>query len=646
MFNSLSHLLQGKNFGIFLLLIIASVLRLYGLFDLQYTYDELSVLDRLKFSSVFEVIEKGVKPDGHPALVQVFLYYYTSVFGIEAWVVKLPFILCGIASVYLVYNIGKRWFSDTPGLIAAAIVGCTQYFVYYSTIARPYASGLFLSLLVLKFWLELLFNEEAQFKHYFGFSIFTVLAAMDHQFSLLFAGLCGLLGLFFVKRIIFKKYIGACIGAVLLYSPHFPIFFNQLGIGGIGVASGDWLSAPRYDFLFHFTHYLFHYSYLFLFTFVGLIIFAYFRQPMRANKTQTKVRLVLCLLFIFSFAIGFFYSRWVNPVLQFSGLIFALPCLLLFLSSFASDIKGVWKWSALLLLIGLGISTLIFNRKYFDLLYRQSFDTYFKTMEETTAAYGKKSVHTILKGDVWMLDFYKQRSRSTLPYDVVGTTSNNYAKCQSIYDTLQTDYLIVADFGPNELLHAALYYPFIYKKIVGYTFEVYVLTKTKTDQQLMDELTSLYATDFKKVPEQISVNPSFISVKNDTSVFKVDSLTEFPPFSLRIENRDLKCKEGQYVVAKITYEAEDTTKALLCGSIDENKKNVYWAGAELSNFYKAKTKTQSVYLSIYVSEDFNDAERELLICLWNNCKANFIVKDFAVYKWDLNPYRYGLLLDF
>ncbi len=641
-----SNLLQGKNFGIFLLLIIASFLRLYGLFDLQYTYDELSVLDRLKFNSVFEVIEKGVKPDGHPALVQVFLYYYTLVFGIEAWVVKLPFILCGIASVYLVYTIGKRWFNATSGLIAATIVCCTQYFVYYSTIARPYASGLFLSLLVLKFWLELLFNEKAQFKHYLGFSIFAVLAAIDHQFSLLFAGLCGLLGLFFLNRSTAKKYVMACLGAVVLYSPHFPIFFNQLGIGGIGVASGDWLSAPRYDFIVNFIRYLFHYSYLFLFAFIGLIVFIYFKQPMPISKTQTKVRLVLCLLFILSFAIGFFYSRWVNPVLQFSGLIFALPCLLLFLSSFASDIKGVWKWSALLLLIGIGLSTLIFNRKYYDLLYTQSFDTYFKTMDKTIREQGNENVHSILKGDVWMLDFYKQKSKSSATFDIIGTTTNNYAQCQAIYDTLKTKFLIVADFGPNELLQAALYYPYVYKKIAAYNFEVYVLSKSVTNEKLMDELEVTYTTDFKSIPEQISVTSSFIKTMNNSSIFSVDSLTEFPPFSLRIKTQDLNCKEGQFIVAKIEYIAQDSVKAILCASIDENKKNVYWAGSELTAFYNTKTKTQTAFLSTYVSEDFNDAKRELLICLWNNRKANFVVKDFSVYKWDLNPYRYGLLLDF
>lgn len=79
-----------ENNIIIAILGIAVFLRFYGFFNLQYTFDELSALNRLEFDSFIEVIKKGVMIDAHPALIQVFLFYYTKLFGTAEWIVKLP----------------------------------------------------------------------------------------------------------------------------------------------------------------------------------------------------------------------------------------------------------------------------------------------------------------------------------------------------------------------------------------------------------------------------------------------------------------------------------------------------------------------------------------------------------------------------
>ena len=72
----------------------------YNFFDLQYTYDELSALNRLEYNSFNELIQKGVMPDAHPALIQVFLYYYALLFGTIEWLIKLPFILLPVFQLF------------------------------------------------------------------------------------------------------------------------------------------------------------------------------------------------------------------------------------------------------------------------------------------------------------------------------------------------------------------------------------------------------------------------------------------------------------------------------------------------------------------------------------------------------------------
>lgn len=116
---------------LFGVLVVAAVLRLYGFHELPYTHDELSALFRLSFGSFNELIEHGVKVDGHPAGVQVFLYYWVALFGEQAWKIKLPFALLGIGSVALVYAIGKKWFTHSVGLYSATfLAGLT--FVWFS----------------------------------------------------------------------------------------------------------------------------------------------------------------------------------------------------------------------------------------------------------------------------------------------------------------------------------------------------------------------------------------------------------------------------------------------------------------------------------------------------------------------------------
>lgn len=634
-----------NNYAILFLLLVASVLRFYHLFDLQYTFDELSALNRLEYNSFSELIKKGVMPDAHPALVQVFLYYYTSVFGTTEWLVKLPFIFTGIGSVYVAYSIGKRWFSETAGLLTATLLACAQFFVFYSVTARPYISGLFLSLLVLKYWLEIVFNDSSKTKYYVLFALFAALAALNHHFSMMFAGLCGILGLFFLQKSNAKKYLLGCAGAVILYSPHFSILINQLKTGGIGVSSGGWLNPPENDFIVNFILYLFHYSYLLIFSFIGIILYAYFTAKKNIHSQQNKIRTALALLFALSFLIGFFYSQKVNPVIQFSTLIFATPCLLLCIASFAGDLTLKGKWISMSLLLVIAISTLIFKRKYYELIYNQPFDTYIQAADKVIKEKGNQNVYSLFKGEPWFLNYYIKKYHSSAIYDVIENEEKNLYDYKSIYDTLSAKYLILGDFNPSQLLQASHYFPFVYKKISGYGYELYVLSKDSSLENLESEKFNPITTDFSSIPKEFNVNKDLIISTSDKKYYRIDSLNEYP-LSFKIKNSLLNCKEGQSIVAEIKYKTEVPIKGLLCASTDANKKNIHWTQNDIDGFYNPNEKMQTAYLSIYVDAKFNAPDNELTIFIWNTKKEKILVSEFSVYVWDNNPYRYGLLSDF
>ena len=109
------------------ILLVASALRFYRFTDIPFTHDEFSVWSRLVYDNLSDILEKGVKlTDTHPAGVQVFLYYWTMLFGKAEWVFKLPFALMGIWSVWMVFLVAKKWFSKTTGFLSAATLATLQ----------------------------------------------------------------------------------------------------------------------------------------------------------------------------------------------------------------------------------------------------------------------------------------------------------------------------------------------------------------------------------------------------------------------------------------------------------------------------------------------------------------------------------------
>ncbi|MES2515671.1 MAG: glycosyltransferase family 39 protein [Bacteroidota bacterium] len=643
----LTQVIKNNSIILFLLL-TASALRLYGLFDLPYTYDELSAVNRLEFDSFGELITKGVMIDAHPALIQVWMYYYSLLFGTTEWLMKLPFIIMGIASVYVVYDIGKRWFNETAGLLTASLLTCAQYFVFYSVIARPYISGLFLCLLTLKFWLEILFTESPQKKHYVLFAVFATLSALNHHFSMMFAALCGLLGLFFLTKTNFKNYLIACATAVILYAPHFPVLFAQLKIGGIGAGSGGWLDPPGNDFILKFIAYLFHYSWIFALVFSAVIVATYFLSEKNNSTQKNKIRVLLFLLFALSFLIGFFYSLKVNPVIQFSTLIFATPCLLLFFASFAREVSIKLKWASIVLILGVGISTLIFKRQYYNLIFKQAFDSYFQSAEKFSNGKGRNNIFCLFKGEPWFLNFYKKKYNSDVRFKGIEGEALSQEDYKSIYDTLSSRYLVLGDFSPAQLLQASNYYPYVHQKITGYSFELYVLSKDPSDKRLSKldgEKEESMSLDLKNPAKEFNLNKDLIVHDNGTLFYRIDSLNEYP-LSFKIKNTDLKAHEGESIITEINYQSDTLIKGLISSSIDVKKQNVHFTSSDLNAYYQADKKTQTAYLSVYVSATFNEPENEQTIFIWNNQKEKFKVTGFTIYKWSNNPYRYALLSDF
>lgn len=411
------------------ILLLALILRCYDLFSIPYTHDELSGLLRTRFGSFSELIAKGVKIDGHPAFVQVFLYYWTGIFGTSEWIVKLPFILSGVGGVYFAYKIGKRWSNVTVGLIVAAIIATSQYPLMYSQIARPYTSGFFFTLLFAWHWGEIVFFKNYARKHLIWFPIAAALCAYNHHFSMLTAGLIGLFGIIFTFKDFLWKYLLLCLTAIILYSPHFSILFAQLKQGGLS----GWLGKPEPSFLPHYIEYIFQFSALLIGIYVVIIVWTLVSG--KPTNRNSKGILFSGILFFSVYFIGYYYSITVAPVLQTSVLIFAYPFLLIFLFGWAKEQPKTMNFILVgILLIG-NTYVLIFQRQHYTVFYKTPFNQL--VLDANDASKTHPNSFTIIFSDEPKTRFYSEKGELTIPKDYLFITVPEFTEKQ--FDSLLTE---------------------------------------------------------------------------------------------------------------------------------------------------------------------------------------------------------------
>ncbi len=333
---------------IWIVLIIGAILRFVNLASLSFSNDELSSLIRLRYNSVGEMIAKGVYIDFHPAGVQLFMYYWVKLFGDGVFMFRLPFVLFGLGTIYLIFCIGKKWFNETTAICAAAVFSFLPFTIQYTQFARLYSPGIFFSLLACYGWMHWLFTEvnNSRTKYWWLWILATVACLHIHYFSFAFAALLGLSGFVFIKKHNAQNYLLGGLLALLTFIPELKIFAEQMKTGDIG----GWLGAPDSTFLFSFFWEVFNHSGILILLVVGLMIAGIFK-PVDA---KSKWRWLCLSWFMLSFFLAYIYSVLGHPVIQYSTLLFTLPFLLLFIFSFLPDDFLQKKYSTLFMFLFFG----------------------------------------------------------------------------------------------------------------------------------------------------------------------------------------------------------------------------------------------------------------------------------------------------
>jgi hypothetical protein len=631
-----------------LLLGLAAVLRLYHLLSIPYTYDEFSTLFRTHFNSFSELIDKGVVVDVHPAGIQVFEYYWVKLFGYAELVVKMPFIVWGVLAVLYVFMIGKEWFNSTAGLVAAAFIATLQYTVMYSQIARPYMSGVFFSLAMVYHWNKVVFKPGKRYDlHWILYVLFASCCSYNHHFSLLFAGIVGLTGIFFVNRRYIVRYIAGGIMIFVLYIPHLHIFFYQLSKGGVE----SWLGKPHNDFILTYLKFAFQFSY-FVYGAVAAIGLIGLGYRIWTRQFPNKYFFIALIWFLIPIVAGFFYSRYINAVLQYSGLLFSFPFLLLAIAGLMPELHWSLKTTLIAGICAVNVYALVYQRKYYDIFYKAPFENNAILTDSVQRAIGKSNVLALadMNASVYLIEkYYADKYKLDTSLSGIDTISDRVPFIDFLEDHPRQylSYATISQTDPDNIAIIMNYYPNLIKKYDFYNGTFYIFSNTEKPKDYLYSYQEV--NDFKKPasgPWQYDEAMRVDSVhESGTHSIKQDSLHEWGPTYTNDLSKISYANTNIVMVSADVYPLGNMDDVMLVSELQSGGKTIDWRATPISDFIMIGTRKHwvKVYHSIKLQDIYlKYPDIKVKTYFWNKGKRNFFIDDFAVRTMKGNPIVYSL----
>lgn len=645
---------QFSNQWILLIILVVSVvLRMFNFSEIPFTHDEFSALDRLDFDSFSALINEGVKIDGHPAGVQVFLFYWSKIFGISEQALKFPFVVFGVLAVYFTYLIGKRWFNETVGLLTAAVVSSLQYTIMFSQIARPYISGLLFSLMMVYYLTKLIQKPEKNF--YLNGILFIIsgaLCAYNHHFSLLFAAMVGISGVFFIKREFLLKYILFGIAIFILYIPHLNIFFYQLSLGGVE----QWLAKPKPDFLIHFISFVFNHSWILMLTILGIALGFVFAK--KSVKINWKVYLLFIIWFILPFAIGYFYSVNFSAVLHYSVLIFSFTFVLYLIYGHLPNCKPKTNLILVSIVLISGLYSLIFERQHYTYFYQSCYIKVLEDFEEVNK--NNESVLSIIQAVEHINAYYIEKLEIDTNYMGYGDFESMKELKSFISENVnQYDKLYLGslhNIDPRAIPIILEFYPNIEIENNYFGGATYLFSKknAENDSKNNNRISLISLLDFEQEStEYWNYNKKYLTDEDAVSgqsSYLMDALTEYGP-SYEIALDEVMENKTDFIDFSIKAKSKSSfNDALLVIALESNGESVFWTGYPLEEPIKSDSLNSdwsTTHVSLKLTDIYLNYDNiQLKALIWNKGKTEFLIDDFKVELRKGNEVVYGTVNEF
>ena len=212
---------------IWIILLIATILRLINLNQSLWLDEAINVLATIQ-TTFWDMLTKYPIGDFHPPGYFALLWIWTRIGGIgEIWV-RVPSVIFGVATVWLVYLLGKEMISKRVGILAALFMALAPLHVYYSQEARMYSLAAFSATLSFYFFWKLIHKRNWGDLAGFGISSALVLYS-DYVVYLILPVQFFYLILWERKNL--KSFLVPWLVSVIFLLPWLTVFPKQLEIG-------------------------------------------------------------------------------------------------------------------------------------------------------------------------------------------------------------------------------------------------------------------------------------------------------------------------------------------------------------------------------------------------------------------------------
>ncbi len=637
---------RGNWLLFFLILFTGVFLRAYDWTGIPFTHDEITAVERTFFPNFQALIEGAVKIDCHPAGVQVFLYFWTSLFGTEPFVVKLPFLLMGLGAIYLTFKVGTYWFNATTGLLASAFLATLQFPVIYSQIARPYSSGLFFTLLAVWHLSKLIWSDNPNWKNWTGWILAAIACSYNHYFSQLAIGIIGVSGLFIIPKERLKHYLVACLGIGLAYLPHLPIFFKQIQGAGL-----NWLSVPGWIFPLRFIHYTFQYSAWVTALFLGLGVLGGTYHYYLSNDLKVftnKRHMLLITWFFLPIAIGMGYSWIQDPVTKFSVFLFTYPFFLLLVLSFLPKLTPRVNAFLILLIMVSNIYVLINERYHYEIFYdKNRYDVTFSEAQKDWDQYGgaqKIDYYLSIGGNAYQ-HWLKKIEIPEKAFNLIDTTNRN--QFNNLLAKSDKPYLAIAwpnKMKPDYFGIAQKHYPYLLKR-TKFESGSYCLMAKAPHPDTIDPFIATYKQSFEgdRISKESQKKLTNQTAYNGNHAYELKSQEEFGPgIKARLDtilhtNRDV-------IFTSINMQCEAKKHPLLLLEVKKaGGNNLRWdRNVTVLNLTDNKHWEYAIRAFPLIFKDFQASSTFVKVGIWNKKGANCYIDDLTLKVMEGNPYYYAL----
>lgn len=602
---------------------------------MSFSSDEMSAISRLRFDNFSDLITHGVKlNDMHPAGVQVFLWLWSKAFGVGEFITRLPFILAGTASIYFLYSIGKRWFNKRTGLIAAALLAFMSYPILYSQLARPYAFGLFFGLLAVHYWTRIFIDQSTVKKSFIGFGLALTGCMLTHYYCFLFMGFVVLSGFIFINRNNWKGYVLSLLGTGILYLPHLPILMHQLGRGGLQ----GWLGAPEQGWTRNYLFYAFNESPVLIICLLTLWLVGLLKHYKTFQNWKRPA--VAATWFVLPLIAGYIYSQLVNPILQYSVLLFSFPFLLLFISHVLARIKLIPSPYLLALVCVFTLFTTIVEQNYYGTYHFGVLKELAIDQKKWDQRYGPENITRVANvNDSSFIQYYLKDIDHPEEFEIYDLTEpEDLIELNSILQESSTPYLSLLWSTRNTPKMAYELILEHYPKVVAQNrynhSESFLCTRGPSNRKAF----RTFAHNFNGEGEQnwfgneqtVKANQGI----NGTTGVALDSSDQFSPmFKIRVG--DIKNREEAYLRVSCQIKRQANTSVHLVYQVERNGELMErdfgktWYGWDHSN-YSDKTGIWEEAFYARIFDPFLKPEDTITFYVWNSGKGNVQLDDMEV----------------